>query len=163
MVTTLFFDILDAQGQLTPMSVMESCPNSNLSKLLFLSLLPARMKKIHPKMKALEWSQHFFHSKSMGIFPDAQGNLTSQALVRSCPFKNPRRSNGCSRYLQELRSSPMGNDRLPGSQHNVWKDHNLWCSMAGYSDLKQWSGINSEETIFFRCSEAANLVASDGI
>ena len=27
-------------------------------------------------MKVLEWSQHFSHYKSMGIFPDAQGQLT---------------------------------------------------------------------------------------
>ena len=31
---------------------------------------------VHPKMKALEWSQHFFHNKSMEIFPDIQGQLT---------------------------------------------------------------------------------------
>ena len=38
-VTTLFVDFSDAQGQLTPKSVMESCRNSNLSKLLLVSLL----------------------------------------------------------------------------------------------------------------------------
>ena len=32
-VTTLFINFSDAQGQLTPMSVMESCRNSNSSKL----------------------------------------------------------------------------------------------------------------------------------
>ena len=32
-VTTLFINFSDAQGQLTPKSVMESCPNSNPSKL----------------------------------------------------------------------------------------------------------------------------------
>ena len=49
-VTTLFIDFSHAQGQLTPKSVMESCRNSNPSKLLWLTLLPARMKKIHWKM-----------------------------------------------------------------------------------------------------------------
>ena len=49
-VTTLFIDFSQAQGQLTPKSVMESCQNSNLSKLSWLTLLPARMKKIHWKM-----------------------------------------------------------------------------------------------------------------
>ena len=39
-------------------------------------LLPARMKKIQLKMKALECSQDFSHYKSMGNFPDAQGHLT---------------------------------------------------------------------------------------
>ena len=69
-VKTIFINFSDPQGQLTPKSVMESCRNSNPSKLLWLVLLSARMKKIHPKMKVhvLEWSQHFSHYKSMGIF-----------------------------------------------------------------------------------------------
>ena len=40
------------------------------------------MKKIQLKMKALDCSQDLSHYKSMGIFPDAQGQLTSQSLVR---------------------------------------------------------------------------------
>ena len=75
-VTTLFINFSDAQGQRTLKSVMESCQNSNQSKLLWLVLLSARMKKIHQKMKVLEWSQHFSHYKSMGIFQDAQGQPT---------------------------------------------------------------------------------------
>ena len=55
-VTSLFIDFSDTQGQLSPKSVIESCRNSNPSKLLWLTLLPARMKKIHWKMNALEWS-----------------------------------------------------------------------------------------------------------
>ena len=55
-VTTLIIDFSHAQGQLTPKAVMESCRNSNSSKLQWLTLLPARMKKIHWKMKVLEWS-----------------------------------------------------------------------------------------------------------
>ena len=38
--------------------------------------ISVRMKKIHPKIKALEWSQYFSHYKSMGIFSNAQGQLT---------------------------------------------------------------------------------------
>ena len=87
-VTTLFINFCDAQGQLTTKSVMESCRNSNPSKLSWLVLLSARMKKIHPKMKVLEWSQHFSHYKSMGIFPDAQGQLTHKSLVGSCRILN---------------------------------------------------------------------------
>ena len=34
-------------------------------------------------MKELECSQDFSHYKSMGIFPDAQGQLPLQSLVRS--------------------------------------------------------------------------------
>ena len=67
-VTTLFIIFSDAQGQFTPKSVMESCRNSNSSELLWLVLLSARMKKIHPKMEVLEWSQQLSHYKSMGTF-----------------------------------------------------------------------------------------------
>ena len=49
MVTQLSTDFSDAHGQLTPKSVMESCQNSNSSKLLRLVLLSARMQKINPK------------------------------------------------------------------------------------------------------------------
>ena len=52
-VTTLLIDVSDAQGELTPKTVTESCRNSNSSELLWLVLLPARMKKIHSKMKVL--------------------------------------------------------------------------------------------------------------
>ena len=77
-VPTLFIDFSDAQGQLTQKSVMESCRNSNSPKLLWLTLLPARMKKISWKMKVPKWSQRFSHYKSMEIFPKAQGQLTHQ-------------------------------------------------------------------------------------
>ena len=39
------------------------------------------MKKIHSKLKALEWLQHFTHYKSIGIFPNAQGQVTHKSLV----------------------------------------------------------------------------------
>ena len=94
-VTTLFIDFSHAQGQLTPKSVMESCRNSNPSKLLWLTLLPARMKKIHRKMKVLEWSQRFSHYKSMGIFPNAQGQLTHKSFFRYCPISNLSKIYGC--------------------------------------------------------------------
>ena len=57
-VTSLFINISDAQGQLTP-------------------------KKIRSKLKALEWSQHFSHYKFMGIFPNTQGQVTHKSLVGS--------------------------------------------------------------------------------
>ena len=87
-VTTLFIDFSHVQGQLTPKSVMKSCRNSNPSKLSWLAVLPANMKKIHCKMKALEWSQCFSHYKSMGIFPNAQGQLTHKTFVGYCPISN---------------------------------------------------------------------------
>ena len=88
-VTRLFIDFSHAQGQLTLKSVMESCRNSKPSKLSWLTMLPARMKKIHWKMKVLEWSQRFSHYKSMGIFPNGQGQLILKSFVGYCPISNP--------------------------------------------------------------------------
>ena len=93
-VTTLFINFSDAQGELTPKSVMESCQNSKSSQLLWLVLLSARMKKIHPKMKVLEWSQHISHYKSMGIFPDAQGQLTHSPWSNLAEFRTHSRFYG---------------------------------------------------------------------
>ena len=56
---------------------MASCQNSNLFKLSCMSSSPARMQKIQSNMKELEWSQHFSHYKSMGIFPDANSAVHS--------------------------------------------------------------------------------------
>ena len=50
----------DAQGKLIPQTEVGSTLNSNSSKLLWLFLLPARMKKIQSKMKALERSQQYY-------------------------------------------------------------------------------------------------------
>ena len=127
-----------AQGQLTPQSLVRSGRISNSSEMLWMFSLPASMKKIRSKMKALEWTKHFSHYnsmvametsgriwpnfeliqalihvlitckyeknpiknsgenvmtsfphyKSMGIFPDAQGQLTPQSLVRSGQITN---------------------------------------------------------------------------
>ena len=62
----------DAQGQLTPQSLVRSGRISNLSEMLWMSSLPASMNKIRSKMKALEWSQHYMYSN----FSDAQGQIT---------------------------------------------------------------------------------------
>ena len=68
--------------------VVISGRNSNSSKLVYMSSLPVRMRVIKSKMKELECSQDFSHYKSMGAFPDAQGHLTPQSLVRSGRISN---------------------------------------------------------------------------
>ena len=56
----------DPQGQLTHKSLVGSCRISNPFEILWLSLLPARIKKNKSKMKELEWSQDFSHYNPMG-------------------------------------------------------------------------------------------------
>ena len=90
MFTTLYINFSDVQGQITLELVVVSGRNLNSSKLSCMSSLPARMRMIESKMKELECSQDFshFHYKSLGIFPDAQGQLTPQSLVRSGRISN---------------------------------------------------------------------------
>ena len=77
MFTTLYINFSDVQGQITLELVVVSGQNLNSSKLLCMSSLPARMRLIKSKMRELACSQDFSHYKSMGIFPDAQGQLTN--------------------------------------------------------------------------------------
>ena len=86
--TTLYLNFSDAQEQITQESVVVSGRNLNSSKLSCMSSLLARMRMIESKMKELECSQDNSHYKSMGIFSDAQGQLTPQSLVRSGRISN---------------------------------------------------------------------------
>ena len=87
-VTTLYSKFSDVQGQITLVLVSVSGRNLKSSKLSCMSLLPARMRMLDSKMKELQCSQDFSHYKSMGIFPDAQGQLTPQSLVQSGRISN---------------------------------------------------------------------------
>ena len=67
-VTTLYSNFSDPQGQITLVLVSVSGRNLNSSKLSCMSSLPARMRMIDSKMWELECSQDFSNYKSMGIF-----------------------------------------------------------------------------------------------
>ena len=86
--TTLYVNFSDAQGQITLESAVVSGRNLNSYKLSCISSLPARMRMTKSKMKELECSQDFSNYKSMGIFPDPQGQLTLQSLVPSGRISN---------------------------------------------------------------------------
>ena len=100
MFTTLYINFSDAQGQITLESVVVSGQNLNSSKISCMSSLPARMRMIKSKMKELECSQDYSHYKSMGIVPDAQGQLTRSPWSDLAEFRTRPRCYECSRYLQ---------------------------------------------------------------
>ena len=137
--TTIYIDFSDAQGQITLESVVVSGRNLNSSKLLCMSSLPARMRMIESKMKELECSQDFSHNKSMGIFPDAKGQLTLQSLVESGPnlilseilllsllpasmkkIRSKLKALACSQHFPHY--NPMGAIRCHGHQSSdlIW-------------------------------------------
>ena len=91
-----------AQGQLTPQSLVRSGRISNLFVMLWMFSLPASMKKIRSKMKALEWTQHFPHYNSK-VAMETIGRIWPnfeliQALIHvliTCKYeKNPIKKNG---------------------------------------------------------------------
>ena len=94
------------------------------------------MKKINSKLKALEWSKQISHYKSIGIFPDAQWQLTPQSKVWSGRISNPF----------EILCLSLLPARMKKMQSKMR-------SFSGHSII-HW---------FFRCSRAANSKISDGI
>ena len=79
-LTTLYINFSDVQGQITLELVVVSGRNLISSKLLCMILLPARMRMIDSKMKELECSQDFSHYKSMGIFSRHSRAVNSAVL-----------------------------------------------------------------------------------
>ena len=61
-------NVWDAQGQLTPKSVVWSGRNLNSFQILCMSSLPASIIKIESKTTEKRWRNHFPHYKSMGAF-----------------------------------------------------------------------------------------------
>ena len=74
----------DAQGQVTYKSLVGSCPISNPLEILWLSSLPARVKKNKSKMKELEWSQDF----PIITLWELSVAMETRVLIRSCPKPN---------------------------------------------------------------------------
>ena len=70
----------DVQGQRTHKSLVRSCRISNPFEILWLSLLPARIKKNKSKMKELEWSQDFPHYNPNGAIC-CHGNQSSDPIL----------------------------------------------------------------------------------
>ena len=61
-------NFLDAQGQLTPQSVVRSGRKLNLFEILCMSSLPASFNGIGSKTTEKRWRHRFPHYKSMGAF-----------------------------------------------------------------------------------------------
>ena len=136
------------QGQLTPKSAVEFCRNSNSSKLLWLSSLPTRMKKIQSKMKALECYQDFPHYKHMGFFFRRSRAATSAVPSRiwpkfelisryiivvliTCKYEeDPIKNKGARMLTRFHHYNPMGAIGCHGNQSSdpIWPK--TYCSLS---------------------------------
>ena len=120
LIGLLVFKILSKNQILTSIkavTLLQICRNSNSSKLSCMSSIPARMKKIQLKMKVLDCSQDFSHYKSMGIFSDAQGQLTRQSLVRSGRISNSSDILWMSSLLASMKKIQSKMKALEWTQH----------------------------------------------
>ena len=92
----------DAQGQITLELVVVSGRNLNSSKFFMHVLVTCKNEDDRFKNEGARVFTRFLPFKSMGIFPDAQGQLTPQSWVRSgqIKFRIHPRCYRCSRYLQ---------------------------------------------------------------
>ena len=87
------------------------------------------MEKIHSKLKALEWLQYLSHYKSIGIFQNAQGQVTHKPLVGSYWISNLL-------IACKNEEDPIKNEWASG--HNII-NYFLRCSRGINS--KTWDGI----------------------
>ena len=115
--TTLYINFSDVQGQITLLLVVVSGQHLNSFKLSCMSSLPARMRLIKSKLKELECSQDFSHYKSMGIFPDVQGQLTLQSTVRSGQISNSFETLLLSSLPAKIKKTRSKIEPLECSQH----------------------------------------------
>ena len=84
MVTTLYRNFSDAQGQITLVLVSVSGRNLNSSKLLCMSSLPARMRMIDSKMKELDCSQDFRVRGRVDVNEEGGGGLVGGGCQGRC-------------------------------------------------------------------------------
>ena len=117
MFTTLYINFSDVQGEITLVLMVVSGRNLNSSKLICMSSLPARMRLIKSNMKELECSQDLSYYKSMGIFPDAQGQLTPQSFVLSGRISNSSEMLWMSSLHASMKKTRSKIEALECSQH----------------------------------------------
>ena len=85
-------------------------PKFKLVQAFIVVLVVCKMKEENLKMKAQECSQHFSYYKTMGIFPDAEGQLTPKFLVRSCRISNPSETLWLSSLPTRIKKSQSKNE-----------------------------------------------------
>ena len=88
MVTTLFIDFSYAQEQLTPKSVI-NLPKFKSIQAFIVNLVTCKTEKDTLKNEGTRVVTCFSHYKSMGIFPNAQMQLTHKPFVGYFQISNP--------------------------------------------------------------------------
>ena len=86
LIQALMYVIITCKYEKDP--IKKSREKVETSKLSCMSSLPATMKRIRSRTAEKKWRHPFSHYKPMGIFSDAQGQLTTQSVVQSSRNSN---------------------------------------------------------------------------
>ena len=116
-LTTLYSNFSDEQGQITLELVVVSGRNLNSSALSCMSSLPASMRTINSKKKELECSQDFSHYKSMGFFSRRSRAAKSAVLRPIWPNFELVRDVINVLVTCKFEEDPIKNEVLECSQH----------------------------------------------
>ena len=114
------FKILSKNSILTSIKGRNSVanlPKFELIQAFMHVLVTCNNEKIQLIMKALECSQDFSHYKSMGIFPDAQGQLTLQSIVGSGQISNSSKTLWLSSLLAIMKKNRSKVKAIECSEH----------------------------------------------
>ena len=102
MATTLFIGFSDAQGQLTPKSVMESCHNSKLIQASMVGLVTCKNEEDPSKSKGHQSGHNISPIISLwGFFLTLKASLPLSLLKDLAEFQTHPRFYGCPFNLQE--------------------------------------------------------------
>ena len=88
-VTTLFIDFFRRSRAANSEVSDGILPKFKLSQAFMVGLVTCKNEEDPPKNEGTRVVTTFSYYKFMGIFPDAQGQLTHKSLVRSCRISNP--------------------------------------------------------------------------
>ena len=96
-IISLWGYFLDAQGQLTPQSVVRSGRNSNSSEILWMSSLPTNLKCILSIATEKKWQHRFFRRSraansqvSSGIWPKFELIQAFMHVLITCKYQKDR-------------------------------------------------------------------------
>ena len=116
-------------------------------------------------MKELECSQDFSHYKSTGVFPDAQGQLTQQSLVRSGRISNSSEilwMSSLPASMKKIRSKTRtvrGSDYSPAIELSEQKDKLVTAS----GDTEKYSKKNKPTTLVKFCLLVLKILSRNKI
>ena len=122
------------------------------------------MKKIQFKMKALECSQDFSHSKSMGIFPDAQGQLTLQSMVGFDQISNSSKPLWLSSLPAKMKKIRSKIKALECSQHytSIFIDAQGQITGVGGGIFSKFELIQAFMHVLVTCKNEVDQIKNEG-